>query len=158
MTNSPTTTARWPIPYILEIYNTAVKHGHIRIEPLTAEQAKSLTQTIYRFRRRSDTSKAAFMRPEFSLITVSPWVRCDASSNTGYMHVVLSADPDQTLPRIVTPESAEITQARAEQSAYGTLGGPDAPYKQTEEWKKDKAPHNIADFVQKMLDKSTKSI
>jgi hypothetical protein len=133
---TPTTTARWPTPYILEIYNAAVQHGHIRIEPLTAEQAKSLTQTIYRFRRRSDTSKAAFMRPEFSLITVSPWVRCDASSDTGYMHVVFSADPDQTLPRIVTPSVLEPILRE-----LPVLPAPDAP-------------RNITDFVQQMLEKS----
>lgn len=132
MTTTPTT--RWPTPYILEIYNAAVKHGHIRIEPLTAEQAKSLTQTIYRFRRRSDTGKAAFMRPEFQLITVSPWVSCDASTDTGYMHVVYSADPDQSLPRIVTPTAMPAT----------SLDNTSSPEPVT----------NIADFVQQMLDKS----
>lgn len=129
-------TPRWPTPYILDIYNSAVTHGYIRIEPLTAEQAKSLTQTIYRFRRRSDTGKAAFMRPEFQLITVSQWHCSDMETGLGYVHVVYSNDPDQQLPRIIIPTAKELTGAVMPAIA-------------------DEAPiHNISDFVSDMLAKS----
>jgi hypothetical protein len=130
-------TPRWPTPYILDIYNSAVTHGYISIEPLTAEQAKSLTQTIYRFRRRSDTGKAAFMRPEFQLVTVSQWHCSEEGTGLGYVHVVYSNDPDQQLPKIVVPES---------KPNYSTVDGL---------VEKEPAPiHNIDDFVSDMLAKS----
>jgi hypothetical protein len=77
------------------------------------------------------------MRPEFALITVSPWHLCDTSTGTGYMHVVFSADPDQALPRIITPSILEPILHE-----LPTLPPPDPP-------------HNVAAFVQQMLDKST---
>jgi hypothetical protein len=135
---TPTTASRWPTPYILDIYNSAVTHGYVRIESLTAEQAKSLTQTIYRFRRRSDTGKAAFMRPEFQLITVSQWHCSDETTGLGYVHVVYSNDPDQQLPKIITPPP----KAGLDMCILADTSAEPTPI------------HNISDFVSDMLAKS----
>lgn len=139
MSKAPST-PRWPTPYILEIYNAAVEHGYLRIEPLSAEQAKSLTQTIYRFRRRSDTGKAAFMRPEFQLITCSPWQSWGrANCNLGYMHVVFSSDPDMQLPKLILPELPD--EADVSQATLQPISPP---------------PDHIGNFIQDLLDKSQK--
>jgi hypothetical protein len=68
-----TPTENWPKPFLLQIHEQAVEHGFVWIEPLTEVDADSLKSRLYRIRRRSDSSMAAFIRPEYHLVMIGNW-------------------------------------------------------------------------------------
>jgi len=73
MTEPATATQDWPKTYLLQVHSEAVKHGFIFIQPISEADAASLRSRLYRIRRRSDTSTAAFILPEYHMVTVGQW-------------------------------------------------------------------------------------
>lgn len=63
----------WPKPFLLEAHSMAVQHGFVHIKPISQADAQSLRQRLYRIRRRSDTSTASFIPPEYHLVMVGAW-------------------------------------------------------------------------------------
>lgn len=85
----------WPRAYLLDIYNKAIESGFLWVKVEHAEQARSLTQSLYRLRRRSDKANARFILPEFHLVTCGEFV-----PDRG-LPVVYSRLPDgQQLPAV----------------------------------------------------------
>lgn len=64
---------KWPRKYLLELYHLAITTGECSVSPITQSQAKSLCQSFYRLRRRSDSSTATFITPEHHLVTADDW-------------------------------------------------------------------------------------
>ena len=95
----------WPRAYLLQIYNTCIQRGAVVIEPIDQIAAKSLTQSLYRLRRRSDTSNASFITPEMHLVTVGKWKCTDLG---GALPIYFSRLEDGfVLPEIKTLEGEQ---------------------------------------------------
>lgn len=106
MSKMPTT---WPKPYLLEIYSKAIAEGCVRIKLPTAAHAKSLAQAFYRLRRRSDAQHAAFIKPEYHLVT------CAWEADRGTMLVTYNALPDGSeLPAIESVEDRIVSSPAPE--------------------------------------------
>lgn len=109
--NAPTT---WPKSYLLQVYSKAVAEGCIRI-PLQSEKAyRSFSQALYRLRRRSDAQHAAFILPEYHLVT------CAWEAERGTVLVTYDMLPDGVeLPPIQSVDASErlAPPIRAEQVA-----------------------------------------
>lgn len=86
----------WPRMYLLQIYKQAVDNGHVVLHPISEKKAESLKMSLYRLRRRSDTSNAIFIAPEYHLVTVGRWTPAAG----GTLHILYSSMPDETLPTI----------------------------------------------------------
>lgn len=71
MANTPTI---WPRAYLLDIYNKTLEAGFLWVRVKDETTARSLTQALYRLRRRSDTSNKSFILPEFHLITCGNFI------------------------------------------------------------------------------------
>jgi hypothetical protein len=100
----------WPKPYLLKVYERAVAEGCVRIPLPTQKHATSFAQAFYRLRRRSDAQHAAFILPEYHLVT------CGWEPERGTLLVTFNALPDgNDLPPIMSVESTE--QAPAPQQA-----------------------------------------
>lgn len=96
----------WPRAYLLQIHDEAIRHGFIWIEPISEGDAKSLRQRLYRLRRRSDKATAAYILPEYHLVTVGAW----QPEGGGRMPVIYNRLPSgSALPtlRPATPEELE---------------------------------------------------
>ena len=92
----------WPKPYLLKVYESAVKEGCVRIPLPTAKHARSFAQAFYRLRRRSDAQHAAFILPEYHLVT------CGWEPERSTLLVTFNALPDgNELPPIMSVESTE---------------------------------------------------
>jgi len=65
--------ADWPRGFLLKIYEQAVEHGVIVLEPISQADAVTLRARLYRLRRRADTSMAPFIAPEYHLVSVGRW-------------------------------------------------------------------------------------
>lgn len=92
----------WPKTYLLQIYSRAYAEGCIRI-PLASEAIfRSLSQSLYRLRRRSDAQHASFILPEYHLI------HCTWEPERGTMLVTYDALPDGAeLPPILSVDASE---------------------------------------------------
>lgn len=113
-----TSTAKkdWPRAYLLQIHQEAVAHGLIFIERIDEADAKSLKQRLYRVRRRSDTSTATFILPEYHMVTVGEWEPFPPSHPVypGRLPIIYNRTPDgKPLPTIrpATPEEASAAFA-----------------------------------------------
>jgi hypothetical protein len=96
--------ANWPRPYIMQIYAEAVKHGFVWINNLEPGPAASLKMSIYRARRRSDTSNKTLIAPEYHLVTVGQY---DIVKRR--MPVMYNKLPDgEPLPSITTEYDEEL--------------------------------------------------
>jgi hypothetical protein len=101
-------TSVWPRAYILQLYNQAIEQGCIRVGPLTEPEAKSLTQSFYRLRRRSDSNTAAWILPEFQLVTVSKWQ--EGADQLGFLFFMYDSVPEgANLPAITPVDPATVT-------------------------------------------------
>lgn len=104
--------SKWPRAYLLEIYNKAVDNGHLILNPITQEDAASLTASLYRLRRKADTTNRDFILPEYQLVTVGHW----RPDNDGTLPIMYST-AEFPLPNII-PVSGEtilsLTHARNE--------------------------------------------
>lgn len=65
--------SKWPRQYLLTIYSAAITNGFCKVTNITAADAKSLVQTLYRLRRRADSSNQTFITPEHHLVTAMSW-------------------------------------------------------------------------------------
>lgn len=89
--------SQWPKPFLLQIFERAVKEGCIRVGPqgLDAERAGSLIGALNRIRRRSDKQHTSFIRPEYHLISTT-W-----EPDRGTLLVTYSSLPDgHSLPQL----------------------------------------------------------
>lgn len=66
-------TENWPKPFLLQCHEQAVEQGFVWVRPISEEDAASFRQRFYRIRRRSDSSMAAFIRPEYHLVMLGVW-------------------------------------------------------------------------------------
>ncbi len=98
--------SKWPRNYLLRLYAEAVANGCIIVEPITETQARSLTATFYRLRRRSDKQNAYFIPPEYHLVTILNW----RPTNGGQLPIVYTSLPDgEQLPpwRAASPDEVQ---------------------------------------------------
>lgn len=96
----------WPRTYLLQIHADAVLHGLVFIEPISKDDATSLRQRLYRVRRRSDKSTAAFIPPEYHMVTIGAW----QDVNGGRLPIIYNKHPDgKALPSIRPATADEIT-------------------------------------------------
>lgn len=92
----------WPKPYLLEVYKRAVAEGCVRIKLPTQKHATSFAQAFYRLRRRSDAQHAAFILPEYHLVT------CGWEPELGTLLVTFNSLPDgSNLPEIESVASSQ---------------------------------------------------
>ena len=104
-----TPTENWPKPYLLRVHEEAVKHGFIWIENLSKEDAESLKSRLYRIRRRSDKSMAAFIPPEFHLVMIGVWEPAEGSAAPGRMPAIYNKKSDGTeLPTLRAATGEEV--------------------------------------------------
>jgi hypothetical protein len=102
-----TPTENWPKPFLLQMHEQAVEHGFVWIRPITESEYESLKSRMYRIRRRSDTSMAAFIRPEYHLVMVGAW----EPENGGQFPLLYDKRADgQDLPRIELPTGEEASR------------------------------------------------
>lgn len=95
----------WPKTYLLQIYSRAVAEGCVRIPLQNEQQFKSLSQALYRVRRRSDAQHASFILPEYHLVF------CSWEPERGTMLVTYDALPDgMELPPVLSVD--EIGERR----------------------------------------------
>lgn len=83
--------SKWPRQYLLTIYSAAITKGFCKVTNITAADAKSLVQTLYRLRRRADSSNQTFITPEHHLVTAMPWEKTHPDLD----------DPTQSLGEVV---------------------------------------------------------
>lgn len=99
-----TPTENWPKTFLLQCHEEAVKHGFLWIKPISEADAESLKSRLYRIRRRSDTSMAAFIPAEYHLVMIGVWEQEDG----GRLPIIYDKRPDgQPLPKIVVPSGEE---------------------------------------------------
>lgn len=128
----------------------------IWVMPISKEDAVSLRARLYRVRRRSDASMAAFIPPEYHMVTVGVW---DAAEG-GRLPLIYSKLPDgKPLPGIV-PASPDEVEGRLA-IAKLTDAPPDAAEIEATthrllESDLSLEPEEVDSFVSKMMAKVTK--
>lgn len=143
MAQMPTT---WPKPYLLEIYRRAIEEGCVRITLPTAAHAKSLAQAFYRLRRRSDAQHAAFIKPEYHLVT------CAWEAARGTLLVTYNALPDGSeLPAI------ESVTDRTTSAPLPTLAKP-VVFRETNEGEDLDEVFNVEDFMESLVNEAGKKL
>jgi hypothetical protein len=91
---------------MLQLHAQAVEHGFIWVEPISEADAQSLRDRLYRIRRRSDKSMAAFIPPEYHLVMVGRWEPGEAG--TGRLPLIYNARADgKPLPSIRIADGSE---------------------------------------------------
>lgn len=138
-----TPSPNWPKTFLLEIYKMAVDFGYIYIQPISKADAQSLKMRLYRARRRSDSSTASFILPEYHLVTVGEW----EDVGDGRLPVIYNRLPsEQPLPSIVPADGEAFTNPPSPQlHEFGPKPIPSF----TEEDLTLK-PEDIASFIGKM--------
>ena len=107
-----TPTENWPKPWMLQLHEQAVEHGFVWVEPISEEDAKSLRDRLYRMRRRSDKSMAAFIRPEYHLVMVGVWE--PGFTGAGRLPLIYDRRSDgQPLPKIIPATQDEVERYSA---------------------------------------------
>jgi len=104
-----TPTENWPKGYLLKVHEEAITHGFIWLRPISEADAASLTSRLYRVRRRSDKSMAAFIRPEFHLVMVGKW----EDTNGGQLPVIYDRRPDGAALPAMIPATLDEKDALA---------------------------------------------
>lgn len=133
-----TPTENWPKPYLLQLHENAVKHGFIWVEGISQADYEGLKKRLYRIRRRSDKSMAAFIPPEYHLVMVGNWElticpdctgaggdnntyicgKCNGSGGIGRFPLLYDKKADNVpLPTIRVPEGEEIERYAAPELA-----------------------------------------
>lgn len=153
-------TTEWPKPYLLQIHAAAVENGLIFVGCLTAENADSLKQRLYRARRRSDKAMAAFIPPEYHMVMVGEYQPIPDPADPehpGRLPIIYDVMPSGDLPPIRAATGEEIEAASRPQ-----LAEPPPPISadavlDLESLNVQMAPEEIGGFVDKMLKKVGKS-
>lgn len=102
-----TPSSDWPRQYLLQIYAEAVKHGFIWIEPISPEDARSLTQRLYRLRRRADKAMAPYILPEYHLVTCGDWRPTTPGGTLGKLPVIFNQLPTGAPLPAIRPATAD---------------------------------------------------
>lgn len=149
-----TPTTDWPRAFLLQVHAQAVAHGLIFLENISKEDAKSLTQRLYRVRRRSDKSTATFIPPEYHLVTIGKWQETDDHTAPGRLPIIYSALPDgKHLPHIrpATPEEMVAAIPLPQPEAPLAPLSPDAILSNLENADLTLKPEEIDSFVSDLL-------
>lgn len=105
-----TPTENWPKTFLLQCHEEAVKNGVIFVEPITEADAESLKSRLYRIRRRSDKSMAAFIPQEYHLVMIGVWE--PGPDGTGRLPIIFDKRSDgQPLPSLRAATGEEIEAA-----------------------------------------------
>lgn len=106
-------TGDWPKAYLLQLYNAAIDHGAIWVQPIDETKAASLRGSFNRLRRRSDTSMAGVITPEMSMVTMGQWQ--PGPAGTGRVPIMYNKLADGVdLPDIVAMSSGEAVAPMAQ--------------------------------------------
>jgi hypothetical protein len=151
----PTSTSTaFPRSYLLSIYTAAIEQGFIWITPISAANAVSLRQKLYRLRRRSDKNNASFITPNHHLVTVGDWEA--GPDGQGRLPVMFSSSPGG-LPNIqladgtaLPPAEALAVEAVPAPAIIPLPLAPDIPAKEL-----NMSAENIDDFVSRMMQDSS---
>jgi hypothetical protein len=102
----------WPKPYLLEVYETALREGYARLDfKGDTGKAKSFIQAFYRLRRRSDAQHKHFVKDAYHLVS------CTWEKERGTLLVTYSRLPDgHDLPEIQAVDPSELSRKFAEPS------------------------------------------
>lgn len=147
MTTVPS--SEWPRSFLLDIYAQAVQHGMVMLEPITKENAKSLTGRLYRLRRRSDKGMAHLILPEYHLVTAGEWR--PGPEGTGQLPIIYNRLPsDEPLPAI---RPATLDEATAPPLARLT---PEALLENIEKLDLTLEPDEVDSFVDDLMAKALK--
>jgi hypothetical protein len=93
---------------MLQQHALAVEHGFIWIENISEADAKSLRDRMYRIRRRSDKSMAAFIPPEYHLVMIGKWEQSGDDPSLGRMPLIYNKRADgRDLPTTRIPSGEE---------------------------------------------------
>jgi hypothetical protein len=140
-----TPTQNWPKPYLLKIHEEAVKQGFIWIQPISEADARSLRDRLYRIRRRSDTSMAAFIPAEYHLVMVGVWE--PGAEGVGRLPIIYNRKADGSeLPAIVGATGDEVNAY----TAPPVLTVPPPPVIEVSSMDLSIKPDEIDSFVAKM--------
>lgn len=151
-------TTEWPKPYLLQVHQAAVDNGLVFVEPITAADAESLKQRLYRARRRSDKAMAAFIPPEFHMVMVGEFQLLDTATGQGRLPIIYDKLPSgEALPAIRAATGEEIEQmvSRPALAEPAPPISPDALL-DLENLEVKMEPSEIDGFVGKMLQKVQK--
>lgn len=67
------TTGKYPRAYLLSVYNAAIEHGMVLLQPFPAEDVKSFTASFINLRRPKSVGAVTFITPEMHLVSVGRW-------------------------------------------------------------------------------------
>jgi hypothetical protein len=98
----------WPRAYLLSLYTAAIEQGMIYAQPIQRDQAQSLKMSLYRLRRRSDSSNSSFITADHHLVTVGDWEEIE--DGQGRLPIMFTK-ADFDLPAIVGASGDEIAGA-----------------------------------------------
>lgn len=143
-----TPTENWPKGFLIQLHEEAVREGLVFIRPISREDAESMKKRIYRIRRRSDTSMAAFIKPEFHLVMVGAW----EEANGGQLPIIYDRRPDgKPMPAIV-PATTEEKDSYSP-AAMPILDSAPVPDALLSELQTGIDPGQINDFVESLRKK-----
>jgi hypothetical protein len=137
-----TPSENWPKPWMLQLHEQAVEHGFIFVEPISEEDAKSLRDRMYRIRRRSDSSMAAYIRPEYHLVMIGKWE--PGAEGAGRLPIIYNKRSDgRELPSVRIADGTEI-------SAYTPKPQLAEPPPPLDDFDPTIKPEEIGDLVSKL--------
>jgi hypothetical protein len=140
----------WPRAFLLSLYNAALTNGMVYATPVREADAHSLRQSLYRLRRRSDTSNKSFITPEMHLVTVGNWEA--GPDGHGRLPILYTSMGDGVdMPGIVAATGEELAQAAEQQfTPHSPIADPIPPLDiDTLDVRLD--PEEVDDFVQRMM-------
>jgi hypothetical protein len=105
----PSTPHTWPKSYLLSILAAAVEHGFLYLEPLSPVAAASLRASLIRVRRRADKSAAAYIIPEYYLVSVGQWEATGEDPDIGRLPVMYDALPEGLVLPKITPAERSVS-------------------------------------------------
>lgn len=150
-----TPTENWPKGYLIELHDAAINAGMVFVRPISKADAESLRARFYRIRRRSDSSMAAFIRPEFHLVMVGRW----EEANGGQLPIIFNKTADGSpLPSIVPATPEELAErAPSPVAAPRTVSDLSAPVSSIDLDSLDTglAPEAIDSFIDSLRKKKT---
>lgn len=149
----------WPRAFLLQVHAQAVAHGLVFLENISQADAKSLTQRLYRVRRRSDKSTATFIPPEYHLVTIGKWQPMEDNAAPGRLPIIYNALPDgKALPHLrpATPEEMVAAIPLPQPEAPLTPLTPDAILSNLEHADLTLKPEEIDSFVGDLLRRAEK--
>lgn len=129
----------WPRAYLLNIYASAIQNGWCEVTEITEDRALSLRQSLYRLRRRSDSSNASFITPDHHLVTALDWEavpeygqEAGTGHKLGKMRFVFSYE-ELDLPPLVDGDGEPYVSKLTQTLPQENLGGVSDDFDVTQE-------------------------